>query len=159
MPNIEIHGLETGPFAEADAVEALIKTNLKGASYFGMVVVTCCNDRVRDLNGEPQPYLRLVTTEDTFDRILPDLMERLEPLRIGIEVAPLMLYRPPYTIEAEHTERTQLIAQILDKQFPIPSDASNADRGRLGIARIRVTDQSGWNDMPITQLRRLVSAK
>ncbi len=99
MPNIELHGFLQGnektkllddlvQFAtRLDEMEKLIKAALAGASYYDQVVLESYVSGSDDLKENPAPYLRIwATKQDELD----DIVKRLDPLDIDIELPPLL---------------------------------------------------------------------
>ena len=79
MPNIEIHGVSK---KEADKIQKQIAESFGDAEYRKDIVVSIANDKVFDIEGQPKPYLRIVT--DCVD--YEDIAERLNILMMDIEV-------------------------------------------------------------------------
>jgi len=62
MPNIEIHGLDMG---KADEVRDNIFGLLQGKPYAKNMVVEVYRTEVIDIVGKSQPYLRLLSSNET----------------------------------------------------------------------------------------------
>lgn len=92
MPNVEIHGLgdEIGmPRVLIGAKRGLIEQLVNGITtlfadtpYRGEVVITMMSDVVHDLDGNPRPFLRLVSTAKDHDR---DVLDKLKTLGMDLE--------------------------------------------------------------------------
>lgn len=93
MPNIEIHGIDSKMAREPHGLYEQIRTLLKGVKYCDDVVVSIMGDLVLDLDGQAQPFLRLILTHtDDIHTILNDL--RRLPGHSDIEVLYLHKFIP-----------------------------------------------------------------
>lgn len=87
MPNIEARGLRSYQNDDLRVLFARIWQLLEGASYAEETVVSFVESVVLDQKQEHQPFLRIWTTSEV-DRT--DIVRRLEPLDMGIELPPLL---------------------------------------------------------------------
>jgi hypothetical protein len=88
MPNIEGLGFNGHQNDDLRVKFGRIRDRLKGAAYFDEVVISFDETPVLNMKGEPEKeFLRVwATSQDEVD----DIVRRLDPLDIDIEVAPLL---------------------------------------------------------------------
>ena len=84
MPNIEMHGFDSG--AVQKTYDKLVGLFLD-ASYASKMVITGSRSGVRDLHGNLQPFLRICVTIESVAKYLPDMKERLADIGFDIEVS------------------------------------------------------------------------
>ena len=85
MPNIEIHGAPgavTGPRSRICAA-------FVSAPYADKIVISIASERVINLKGKEEPFLRICATKDGLESHLEDMLKRLEHLKFGIEILEL----------------------------------------------------------------------
>ena len=88
MPNIELHGFSS---MDADIKKAAIFNMFaKEACVKDMVVTTFANEVV-DLNGAPQPFIRVTSTPNQH---IDKIVKKLRSLGIDIEVLILKAFHP-----------------------------------------------------------------
>lgn len=87
MPNIELHGY--APEAAA-ATKEKVRKALASSEEADEMVTTTYPTVVEDLKGKQTPFLRVIGSL----RELPDLLERLKPLREDMEVIVLGQWMP-----------------------------------------------------------------
>ena len=82
-----------------DRLAAEIRMACRDRPYFEDLVITKINSGVDDHDGKPVKHLRIYSTKDSFDRgEVSDIIERLKPLKMDIEVAaPLLKFVPAKT--------------------------------------------------------------
>lgn len=137
MPNIEIHGLrpEIHDIKKANELQRKIWSLLEDAKYFDDAVVSYGNIQVTSAGGDTQPYLRIWTTDES-DR--NDIVRRLEPLDIGIELPPLLDRYIPSKTEQEVARAKLLSLQPVagtDKNFDYVASAADDGSDKLHVRK------------------------
>ena len=101
MPNIEIHGTCDDGFFDrsvSDEIGAKIKEIFTDWPCATSMVITTVHSQVRDLQGNPQPYLRVWDTdEEEGEKIAFRL--RLEGFDVEFKMLDAFLPKPMYTLE------------------------------------------------------------
>lgn|GEM_PF-1903633 len=121
MPNIEIHG-----FHLESHLQRKIWELLEGAPYLDKVVVSYSDTHVVDAKGVSQPFLRIWATERPQRN---DIVRRLEPLDIDIELPPLLDTFVP-RISVQEAARAKLLrlrpVAGTDKEFDYPQPGAHS---------------------------------
>lgn len=98
MPNIELHGF-TGrahglslatPLRRVEEVESKIRELFEPKPYKKDYVISRIDSHVVDHDNDPQPFIRLVSTEEHID----DVVEELKKLGYDIEIMILNTFIP-----------------------------------------------------------------
>lgn len=94
MPTIEIYGVrgKTRLGSKITTLAREISNLFSDAPYAGEIVVSQIPSIVRTLNGVDAPFLRIVASAAARKAHLNDILSRLEPLNMDIEVAPLVKF-------------------------------------------------------------------
>jgi len=91
MPNVEVHGFRK---PDAGAVRCKIFNLFGDASYVGEMVVTIFPTDVKDVDGDDQPFIRLVNSDQKHTQ---EILDRLKTLGIDIEQLRLEAFFPKPT--------------------------------------------------------------
>jgi hypothetical protein len=89
MPNIELHGF--GDLQQSSLRK--LATALDGVSFTDEIVITAYVNRAVNVNGDPQPFIRIVAPATSRDEI-EEIERRLSILNIDIEVLLLDHFTP-----------------------------------------------------------------
>ena len=94
MPDIEIHGIPLNPNRANQAMYMMEKVAraFEDAPYGGTLCFVTAGSGAISAQAQEQVFLRILGRKETIDALLPDMLERLEPLKLDIEIQHLVGY-------------------------------------------------------------------